>query len=278
MAVIALALLWSSTVHADAQDLFEKGEQAFQDSDFRAAAEAFEAAHQQRPHVSVLFNAAVSWDHAGETARAATDYSSALAQGGLTPAQALQAESRLDALTAVLGLVQVSQPVGGAVTVDFVDAQAIPTRFYLPPGHYQVKLETERGTAMTPVEVRAGERLRLVLNEVERAVVSPAPPPERPSPVEPPAKTTPEGDSSLWKPTLGWIGLGVGVAASGAAIYLGLGALNARARFDSSGHTDAAARQSATTLRAATNVAWGAAALFGIGGGVLLLTTPTFEF
>src|SRR5579883_1186046 len=53
---------------------FAEGDRAFKDGDFRHAAESYERAYQRVPHYSALWNAARSWDHAGEPSRAANLY------------------------------------------------------------------------------------------------------------------------------------------------------------------------------------------------------------
>ena len=57
-----------------AADHFAEGERAFSRGDFAKAGEAFEAAYAAKPHEAALWNAARSWEHAAELARAANLY------------------------------------------------------------------------------------------------------------------------------------------------------------------------------------------------------------
>jgi len=53
---------------------FEDGQRAFAAKDYVHAGESFEAAYRDKPHYAPLWNAARSWDRAGETVRAANLY------------------------------------------------------------------------------------------------------------------------------------------------------------------------------------------------------------
>jgi hypothetical protein len=271
-ALFALALSHGSVAWADsgeAQRLFGEAEQAFQADDYARAADLFEQANQHAPHPSVLFNAAVSWDHAGELARAANDYRAALADEGLSPAQTEESEQRLSALRERLGYVHIAKPIGGLVSVAHLEREPIPARFYLAPGDYEVQLETPEGrSSSTSIEVEAGETLKVTLDEVE--VPRAPPPPGEPPPPPPP-------DPSRTQETLGWVGVSVGAVVAGLAVYLGTEALAAQDAFLAQ-RSDAALRQDALDSQMRTNVAWVGAGVAGGVGAALLLTSPTFEF
>lgn len=251
-----------------AQRLFAEAEQAFDAEEYLRAAELFEQANHHAPHPSVLFNAAVSWDHGGELARAANDYRAALADEGLSPAQTEESEQRLAALAERLGYVQIAKPIGGLVSVAHIEREPIPARFYLNPGDYQVELETPDGRqSRTSIEVEAGQTLKVTLNEVE--VRTEAPPPEQPPPPPPPPSSTQE--------TVGWVGVSVGAVVAGLAVYFGTQALAAQDAFLKQ-RDDATLRQNAVDAQVRTNVAWVGAGIAGGVGTVLLFTSPTFEF
>ncbi len=284
LAALLLPCLWVMPAAAqeavsEAQDLFRRAEEAFADAHYLEAAQLFEAADAKAPHASVVYNAAVSWEQAGERARAADGYMLALGRGGLVEDQAQQAEQRLEALSSQLGFIQISKPVGGLISVAHKSQEPIPARFYLAPGSYRILLETDSGeTTQTPISVSAGDTLRVKL-----VVPDPPPPPavEVREPVRPPPPREPPPAPESWQRTLGWVGIGVGAVATGVAIYFGTEALAAKDEFESPSKTARyrnLARKDAVDFQTKSNVAWGGAAVFGGAGAVLLFTAPSVQF
>jgi hypothetical protein len=258
-----------------AQQRFREATEAYQDGRYAAAASLFEAADRLAPHASTRYNAATAWDEAGEAARAATGYEAALALDTLDEGRRQQAEERLQILRKELGRVSIQQPPGAFVTVDHMQRAPVPTVFYLRPGNYDIAVEYEGTDTTTGADVSAGGDHDLTLDLPVKAPPAPVTlPPEAMAPLP----ATPPVDTGATQKTLGWIGVGAGVALSGAAIVFGVRALSARDRFYESSRTNAAAREEASDLRLATNVLWGGATLAGTAGLVLLLTAPTVEF
>jgi hypothetical protein len=277
---------WASTAIAgedsiaEAQRLFKEAEAAFAAGDFDQAAALFEGADVRAPHASVVYNAAVSWDQAGMLPRAADAYMTALARGGLAEGQALESETRLEALGSQLGFVQITRPVGGLATVAHKRQEPIPTRFYLAPGDYQVLLETDAGrTSETPITVMPGHSLRVALRPppapLQESPRQPSQVPAVPPPVE---QQPPSGETQR---ILGWVGVGIGALATGAAIYMGSQVLAEKKLWNDESASNAsryAAKSRGESLRTGTNLAWGGAALFGGAGAVLLFSSPRIEF
>jgi hypothetical protein len=75
--------------------------------------------------------------------------------------------------------------------------------------------------------------------------------------------------------TPAWIALGGAGVAAGAAIGLYAGGLTVRNEFVSGGQTDGAQRNEATTLRAATWIAWSAAGILAVTGVVFYFTASS---
>src|SRR5262245_7274448 len=78
---LALALTIAAPAAADeaadaraAAAAFKEGQRAFRAGDDRRAAEQFELAYHDKPHHSPLWNAAQSWEKAGEYVRAGNLY------------------------------------------------------------------------------------------------------------------------------------------------------------------------------------------------------------
>jgi tetratricopeptide (TPR) repeat protein len=258
--------------------LFARGEEAYAASHFTQAAELFEQADAESPHPSAVYNAAVCWEQAGELARAADGYLEALGRGGLEERQAKDSETRLAALKGRLGFIQITKPVGGLASVAHKQREPIPARFYLAPGDYQVLLEDTSGaTSLTPVVAVAGETLR-----VELSLPPPSEHSDEPKLPEPPViPALPEEPHTPASRVLGWVGVALGLAAGGAAVYMGTEALAARDRYSDAHNSPRQrneARDRAIDLQLGTNIAWGGATIFGGTGLVLLLASPTWEF
>lgn len=259
-----------------AAELFQQAEAAFNKQQYERAAQLFEGADREAPHASVVYNAAVSWDHAHRRAQAAQAYQRALQREDLDSAQASDAEQRLAALGEELGYLQVMRPVGAFVTVAHARRMPIPAGVYLEPGEYQVVVEDAAGRqGRRRINVARRRRMRLDLT-------SALPPPPNPESI--PARTEPvtpapdEAHASNAQAVIGWVMVGAGVVAAGTATYLGLRALAAKDRYEQSAFTNRQAYGEAVDFRLGSNVAWGGAALFGATGLVLVFTAPTVRF
>jgi tetratricopeptide (TPR) repeat protein len=257
-----------------AKQRFQEAREAYKDGRYAAAASLFEAADRLAPHPSTRYNSATAWEQAGENARAATGYEAALATPTLDAGRRKVAEERLSSLEQGLGKILVLRPLGAFVTVDHMQRAPVPATFYLLPGSYEIVVEYEGKTSTTPLEVLAGRQHDVKLDLGEPAPAVPSAPAAATKPLPPP----PPADAGVTQETWGWVSVGAGVALGGAAIVLGLRALDARDRFVESQNTDADAHGDAAGLRLATNVLWGGATAAGITGLVLVLTAPTVEF
>jgi len=258
-----------------ARQRFQEATAAYNEGRYSAAASLFDAADRLAPHPSTRYNAATAWEQAGEAARAATGYEAAIAAATLDEPRRKVAEERLAALKEGLGRVRVQRPLGAFVTVDHVQHVPLPTTFYLLPGSYALTLDYQGKATETPLSIVAGQDQDIDLGPSEPEPEGPAVPAGALKPLPP---APPPADVWLTQKTWGWVGVGAGVALSGAAMILGLRALAARDRFVASGNTDAEARDDASDLRVATNVLWAGAAVTGVTGAVLVLTAPTVEF
>lgn len=290
LATSSLAVRAADTAPTTPTDLarqrFQEAAEAYQEGRYAAAASLFEAADRiapsssrdpqlQRFHASARYNAASAWEQAGETARAATAYEAALAFETLDPGRGAQASERLAQLRRSLARVSIRQPLGALITVDHIQRAPVPMVFYLRPGTYDIAVEHDGTESVTRAELDAGDEHDITLDLPATVLTEPPPQPSVPS--EPQPVPRPADDGATQK-TLGWIGVGAGVALSGAAIFFGVRALAERDRFNESDHTDADARGKAADFRLATNLLWGGATLAGATGLVLLLTAPTIEF
>jgi hypothetical protein len=268
--MLCVSLLLARAANAQqspAYELDERARTAFSEGRYAEAAREFAAAHAASPHAKTAYNAALSWERAGDLTLAIDFYGKALALGSaLDEPRKRAAKERVAALGKQLGRLDVMRPVGGFVTVAHLKREPIPLTFYLWPGSHELLIETRDGqTTRELVKVERGQELRLLV-DVPGTEKTTAPPPS--SDRKPASR--PAADGTL--PTLGWVFIGAGAACASTAIVLGLSAVSARDDFDASGRSDAEARDRAVTLRTWTNVAWGAAAATATTGVVLLLS------
>jgi len=248
-----------------AAQLFEAAAAASARGDHAAAATAFEQAYRLGPRGATIFNAALSWEAAGKTERAADAYAHALSHQDLAADARERAEQRLTELRPSLGVLNIETVPGLSVDVAHVALAKAPLEVHLLPGRYKVVIHDAEGVlGEREVTLAPGQRaeLNLVGQLRPRVREAPAPPPR-----EPPPSTTAK--------TTGFVLLGTSALAAGAAVYLGVSALSARDEFVDSGETDRDAHDRAATLRTLTNVAWVGAGALAVTGGVLLLVAPS---
>jgi tetratricopeptide (TPR) repeat protein len=270
-AMLCVSLLHAGAANAQqspAYELDERARAAFSAGDYAEAAQKFAAAHASSPHAKTAYNAALSWERAGDLTLAIDFYAKALALGSaLDEPRQRAARQRVAALAKQLGRLDVMRPVGGFVTVAHLKREPLPATFYLWPGNHELLIETRDGqTTRELVRVEQGQALRLLVDVPgSEKTTTRGPGSDRET-----ARTPARGRET--SPTLGWVFIGAGAACASTAIVLGLSAVSARDDFDASGRSDAEARDRAVTLRTWTNVAWGAAAATATTGVVLLLS------
>lgn len=108
----------SSERRDTARRFFEQGERAYETRDYVLAAKSFSEAYRVEPHFAALWNAARSWEHAGEQTRAANAYAKYLRSA---PANAPDRDAAMAALAVLaekLGRIEVFAENVGAVRID----------------------------------------------------------------------------------------------------------------------------------------------------------------
>jgi tetratricopeptide (TPR) repeat protein len=237
---------------------------AYEKGDFEAAARAFEESHRLVPRAAAIYNAALAREAQGEKAIAADHFAAALERDDLPADEKTEARARLDGLRRELALVLVEAPPKALVSLGRVARARPPLRVHLEPGRHDVVVIHPGGKRTTrALEVGAGES-RTVVFEL------PAAPPAKRQP-HPVAEVT-DDDEGAARRIAGWVSIGIGTAALVAAIPLGVATVRAADEFNASDHRDADQRDEAVTLRLATNLTLGGAAL-GAALGVVLVTT-----
>jgi len=260
-----------------AAERYRAAEEAFAHGAFRAAAETFEAAFREDPHAASMYNAGVSWESAGEAARAADDYTVALGMADLAPSQKSDVSTRVAHLEKHLGRLDVTGPSSVRVSVAHVSQAPVPAHVHLAPGNLTLSATYPDGH----IETRQVTITVDATATVDLPPVPPTPPPPTlpatESPPEPPtggSESAAEARPASGTRTAGWIALGASAAFGVAGVVLGLSTLSARDAFDATGDTSESKHDQAVALRTWTNVAWVATGI-AAATGVVLLVLPS---
>jgi hypothetical protein len=272
LAVLAcVGLLWSQTAHASESpgEVFREAASKFENKKYREAAQLFEKAFALAPTAQAAYNAGIAWDEADARARAASMLTRAVNLGELSSIELREASRRLGLLVPTLGKLVFEGPKGVEIRVGEQSATA-PGVLYVDPGQHDVEATLANGEARREsVNVGAGESRAFAFDS--KAPLAPTPAP-RPRPREP----RPAPASSTAK-TVGWVSLGLAAASVGAGVYLNVRGSNENRDFEDGGRRDASQRERAVNLRTLAFVAYGAGAVLGGVGTVLLLTSGDEE-
>lgn len=185
---------------------------------------------------------------------------------GLDEERTSAARERLAALERTLVVVSIPGPRGATASVGHVRDASLPLRVHVAAGTHVVRIRKSDGTMVErSVDAKAGNVVELVLEVAKERPPASAPTAPAPQPKEPTSET-----SSA--PTWGWVAIGGAGAFSLAAGYLGLKTLDSLDTYEASEYRDADAQDRTQRYKLWTNVAWGAAALSGTVGLVLVLS------
>jgi hypothetical protein len=189
--VVALALLASRAALAappaeadrTAARHFADGQKAFASGDYPHAGDEFEAAYRDKPHHAPLWNAARSWQRAGEEVRAANLFARYLREAPADAPDRDQANAALRALTARLGRIEPHAAGVDKLRLDGknVDAPVV----YVAPGEHVAEGDDHGTRIRKVVTVRAGEQVSVTVAPEPKPVVGP---PRSEAPIEPARK------------------------------------------------------------------------------------------
>lgn len=158
---------------------FADGQKAFTAGDFPRAGDAFEAAYRDRPHHAPLWNAARSWQRAGEEVRAANLYARYLREAPPDAPDRDQATSSLRTLQGKMGRIELHAAGVDGLRLD--GRLADTTVVYVAPGEHVAEADDKGARVRKVVSVRAGEMVSVTLAH-ESSAPAPAPvvgPPRR---------------------------------------------------------------------------------------------------
>jgi hypothetical protein len=212
---------------AEAKKQFVAGSKAFSNGKFAEAATAFEAAAALKPNAVALYTAALAWEQASQSERAADDYGRAveLTGGGLTAQQESTAKERLSALEKVLGTLAVSGPEGTKVQLDQFTETVVPVRLHGTGGTHSLGVK---------LPGKASEKREVLLDggQTQKLDVSPAPVVvhhDDNNPPPPKQEVVVEKNVSHFSAlkAVGFTAIGVGATSAIAALILGISAQDA---------------------------------------------------
>jgi hypothetical protein len=202
---------------------FVEGQKAFQSGDYVRAAESFEAAYRDKPHHSPLWNAARSWQRAGEDIRAANLYARYLREAPADAPDRDQATVSLKELTAKVGRVEIHTAPGiDKPRLDGKDADQPVV--YVAPGEHVAEGMNGARPVRKVVRVSAGQTVSVTIAEE-------APPPPKVVIVQaPPPAEEPRGVRVL-PPVVAIVGGALAVVGGGLTVASGLDTVSKKRAF-----------------------------------------------
>ncbi|MBX3125753.1 MAG: tetratricopeptide repeat protein [Polyangiaceae bacterium] len=270
-ATTALAQPADAQARSLAKAQFAEGQRAFDRKDFDEALRHFRRAFELHRHDAVRFNIAVCFERLGRFREALEQYEAAAQSSELDAKQKQRATTKIDALRAELGTLEVDgSPMGAEVVVADEVLCTLPCKALVDPGELTVVVR--RGSTMEERKVRV-ERQRTATVTVELKLDAPgatssvqdAPIAVAPPEDAPPAVTRGPG----W---VTWMGAGLVVVGGVGVVAFGPKAQSEHDQFIKTGSEDA--RSSGERARDLTNVSIGVAVVGAALVAVDLLFIP----
>lgn len=242
----AAAAAQSDTSSTIAEALFREGTALLKDGKTKEACEKLSASQRMEPALGTLLNLAVCHEKEGKTATAWAEFAEvvSLAQRAGDTQRERYARQRSAALEKQIHrvMIEIASPAKDMEVVldgQPFDRAALGTAIPLDPGEHTVEVRAP-GKKTWSRKINLGpssglDRLEVPPLEDEQETASAAPPPPNEEirapavapvlPVTSPASEARDGATGSSKRTLGYVSIGVGAAALGAATYFALTAL-----------------------------------------------------
>jgi tetratricopeptide (TPR) repeat protein len=258
-----------------ARSYFEQGERAYEARDYVLAAKAFDEAYRAMPHYAPLWNAARSWERAGEQTRAANAYAKYLRSAPADAPDRDAAMAALGALAERLGRIEVYAAEIDVVRID--DEVLDGTSVYVHPGMHVVEGQSKDTKIRRTDMIEAGTVRSVALvednkmDEIDSSISAPV----VKELARPPRKST-ASSPMIFAPNRGpvWFGPaaivagGMTIASASLVLWSGMDTLSARKEFDAAPTADKLAAGKDKQLR--TNLLLGATIASGMATGVFL--------
>jgi hypothetical protein len=231
---------------------FADGQKAFAAGDFPHAGDEFEAAYRDKPHHAPLWNAARSWQRAGEDVRAANLYARYLREAPPDAPDRDQATSALRGLTGRMGRIEPHAAGVDNVRLDgkSVDAPVV----YVAPGEHVAEADDNGKPVRKVVTVRAGEQVSITLAPEPKAEPFVGPPRSK-------DEIAPSASKRPLSPVVVVVGAALTAVAGGFTVASGLDTISKRNAFPADPTQDrldaAFASQTRTNVLIGTTVGLG---------------------
>ena len=258
-----------------ARRFFEQGERAYETRDYVLAAKSFGEAYRVAPHYASLWNAARSWEHAGEQTRAANAYAQYLRSA---PANAPDRDAAMAALAALaekLGRIEVFAVGVDAVRIDdeLLDGFSV----YVHPGMHVIEGQLGDSKIHRTEMIEAGSVRSVALVE-DKEMDKIEPPKNAPMAKavehssQKPAAASPliltPNRAPSWPGPAAMVAGAMTVAAGSLVLWSGIDTLSAKNEFVAAPTADKLAAGKDKQLR--TNLLLGAMIASGMATGVFL--------
>lgn len=175
---------------------FASGEAAYEAGDFSRAGASFEAAYEAQPHPIALWNAARSWERAGEPVRAANLYRAFLNQAPPDTPHRDRATQALAELSKRVGRLEIVMPKGEALAIDGRPLGAARVT-YVAPGAHLLAATIDGQPLSRQIAIGAAETLTVVLELLPPPHVA-LPPVAAPAPSRGAGEELPRSGVSPW--------------------------------------------------------------------------------
>lgn len=208
---------------------FADGQKAFAAGDYAHAGDEFEAAYRDKPHHAPLWNAARSWQRAGEDVRAANLYARYLREAPPDAPDRDQATTALRGLTGKMGRIE---PHAAGVDKLRLDGKSVDAPVvYVAPGEHVAEADDHGKAVRKVVTVRAGEQTSVTLAPVQETA------PAEPL-VGPPREARDDGGAPVasrkpLSPAVVVVGIALTAVAGGITVASGLDTISKRNAFPS---------------------------------------------
>lgn len=275
-ATLCIATALCGSARADestdqAARLFRAGTDLYARHQFREAARQFESAYRMAPRGAAIYDAGLAWEQAGEPARAADDFATAIGNGDTTAQQRSDAASRLKALEARLARLVVTGPADAHAAVDDGSASSLPLSVHLVPGAHSLFV-TYAGGQTESRDIQASAAGEVVVRLTVPATTESTSEPPDPSPSRESSPAS-DDDGATTRRMLAWVSLsGAGLAAV-LGIYFYVQGVNALNQYENEASHPSSLHDQAVTDRTVTQVLAGVAVAAGATAAVLFFTS-----
>ncbi len=208
---------------------FAEGQRAFTAGDYRHAAESFEAAYRDKPHYSPLWNAARSWERAGEAPRAANLYARYLREAPANAPDRDGATAALFALTPRLARLELHPAEGVTVLVD--GAPAEDATMYVNPGDHVIEGKKGDRSSRKTQTVESTDVVSVAVDVEAPKAVAPATPAPATSAAH---ERAPTEEHHGLTPVVAIVGGVLTLGAAGFTVWSGVDTLHQKDSFDQS--------------------------------------------